>query len=116
MLDAMTADIAEVSNAIEAAIRPYEAQVNQLDEVTGIGVTSSGRRRARPAVGSSRWTGTPSRHSAPTPTGNASNASPPAATFNRSNSSTDEIGKAHCHDDGLRSAQPLMWSSHLALK
>ncbi|GAB3831805.1 IS110 family transposase [Dactylosporangium cerinum] len=38
-VDAMTADIAEVSTAIEAAIRPYEAQVNQLDEVTGIGVT-----------------------------------------------------------------------------
>ncbi|MEU0562944.1 IS110 family transposase [Dactylosporangium sp. NPDC006015] len=38
-VDAMTADIAEVSTAIEAAIRPYDAQVNQLDEVTGIGVT-----------------------------------------------------------------------------
>jgi transposase len=38
-VDAMTADIAEVSTAIEAAIAPYEAQVNQLDEITGIGVT-----------------------------------------------------------------------------
>ncbi|MET7399316.1 IS110 family transposase [Dactylosporangium sp. NPDC005572] len=35
----MTADIAEVSIAIEAAITPYEAQVTQLDEITGIGAT-----------------------------------------------------------------------------
>ncbi|MEU0558092.1 IS110 family transposase [Dactylosporangium sp. NPDC006015] len=38
-VDAMTADIAEVSTAIEATIAPYEAQVTQLDEITGIGVT-----------------------------------------------------------------------------
>jgi transposase len=38
-VDVMTADIAEVSTAIEAAISPYEAQVTQLDEVTGIGIT-----------------------------------------------------------------------------
>ncbi len=38
-VDAITADIIEVSTAIEAAISPYQAQVTQLDEVTGIGVT-----------------------------------------------------------------------------
>jgi transposase len=38
-VDAITADIAELSVAIEAQIGPYAAQVTQLDEVTGIGVT-----------------------------------------------------------------------------
>jgi transposase len=38
-IDAITADIAELSTAIEAQIGPYTAQLTQLDEVTGIGVT-----------------------------------------------------------------------------
>jgi transposase len=38
-VDALTADIAELSTVIETVISPYAAQVDQLDEVTGIGVT-----------------------------------------------------------------------------
>lgn len=37
-IDALTADIADVTVAVEAAISPYAAQVAQLDEVTGVGV------------------------------------------------------------------------------
>ena len=37
-IDALTADIAELSSAIEDAISPYAAQVAQLDEVTGVGL------------------------------------------------------------------------------
>ena len=38
-IDALTCDIAELTAAIEAQIKPYAAQVIQLDEVTGIGAT-----------------------------------------------------------------------------
>lgn len=38
-IDAMTADIAELSTTIEDAISPYAAQVTQLDEITGVGLT-----------------------------------------------------------------------------
>jgi transposase len=36
-IDTLTADIADVTLAVESAISPYAAQVAQLDEVTGIG-------------------------------------------------------------------------------
>jgi transposase len=38
-IDALTADIADLSTTIEDAISPYNAQVAQLDEVTGIGLS-----------------------------------------------------------------------------
>ncbi|WP_230860866.1 IS110 family transposase [Actinoplanes aureus] len=38
-IDALTADIADLSTAIDDAISPFAAQVAQLDEVTGIGIS-----------------------------------------------------------------------------